>query len=87
VAFKGTSTSQSAREILLDTVNVVIGRDTDVARYLARAINSDDPLDILLAQAAFDEMEGHLKRAVAREVESRKRAYGRNMHSHRLSAA
>lgn len=86
MALKGITIKQSAREILLDTVNVVIGRDTDVARYLARAINSDDPLDLLLAQAAFDEMEGHLKRAVAREVENRKRAYGRNFHSQRLSA-
>jgi hypothetical protein len=77
---------RSAREILLDTVNVVVGRDTDVARYLARAINSDDPLDLLLAQAAFDEMEGHLKRAVVREIETRKRAYGKNFRNFRLSA-
>jgi hypothetical protein len=77
---------QSAREILLDTVNTVIGPTSDVSRYLARAINSDDPLDLLLAQAAFDEMEGHLKRAVAREIEARKRSHGRNFQNVRLSA-
>lgn len=81
-----TSIRQSAREILLDTVNTVIGPDSDVARYLARAIDSDDPLDLLLAQAAFDEMEGHMKRAVAREVESRKRNFGKNFQNMRLSA-
>jgi hypothetical protein len=86
VASQATSIRQSAREILLDTVRTVIGRDSDVARYLARAIDSDDPLDLLLAQAAFDEMEGHLKRAVAREVESRKRNFGQNFQNMRLSA-
>lgn len=86
MASQATSIRQTAREILLDTVRTVIGRDSDVARYLARAIDSDDPLDLLLAQAAFDEMEGHLKRAVAREVESRKRSFGQNFQNMRLSA-
>jgi len=83
---QANSIRQSARAILLDTVNSVIGRDSDVARYLARACDSDDPLDLLLAQAAFDEMEGHLKRAVAREVENRKRDFGKNFQNMRLSA-
>ncbi|MSP50101.1 MAG: hypothetical protein EXQ95_12345 [Alphaproteobacteria bacterium] len=48
----------------------MVGRDSDVARYLARAIGSDDPLDLLLALAAFDELDGVVKRAVAREIES-----------------
>lgn len=72
---QGLGMKRSAREILLDAIKVVVGRDSDVARYLIRAINSDDPLDLLLAQAAFDELEGHHKRAVAQEVENGSRAY------------
>ena len=75
----GMGLKQSAREILLEAIKVVVGRDSDVARYLIRAINSDDPLDLLLAQAAFDELEGHHKRAVAQEIESGSRAYRRRM--------
>jgi hypothetical protein len=75
VAQTGTGIKRSARQILLDAVHVVVGSDSDVARYLVKAINSDDPLDLLLAQAAFDELEGQLKRAVAREIETGSRAY------------
>ena len=77
---------RSAREILLDAVHVVVGRDSDVARYLARAITSDDPLDLLLAQAAFDELEGVLKRAVAREIKIGSRSYRESIDRQRLSA-
>lgn len=75
MAVSGLGLKQSAREILLEAIKVVVGRDSDVARYLIRAINSDDPLDLLLAQAAFDELEGPQKRAFAQEVESGTRAY------------
>lgn len=71
----GPRTKASAREILLDALHIVVGRESDVARYLARAINSDDPLDLLLAQAAFDELDGQVKRAVAREIETGTRSY------------
>lgn len=69
-AHSGAGMKRSASEILLDAVDLVVGRNSDVARYLARAIKSDDPLDLLLAQAAFDELEGDVKRAVAREIET-----------------
>ena len=61
----------SPREILLGAIESVIGSDADVARYLARAIESDDPLDLLLAQAAFDELDPQFRRAVVAEVEQR----------------
>ena len=73
---------QSAREILLEAIKVVVGRDSDVARYLIRAINSDDPLDLLLAQAGFDELDGHIRRAVAIESEN-----GTRSHRQRMKAA
>ncbi len=49
---------------------MVVGRESDVARYLTRAIKSDDPLDLLLAQAAFEELDGDVKRAVVRQIET-----------------
>lgn len=61
---------RSASKVLLDAIDVVVGRDSDVARYLSRAIKSDDPLDLLLAQAAFDELDGDLKRAVVNQIET-----------------
>ncbi len=75
MAQTGTGIKRSARQILLDAVHVVVGRDSDVARYLVKAINSDDPLDLLLAQAAFDELEVPLKHAVAREIETGSRVF------------
>lgn len=86
MAATGTGLKRSAREILLDAVHVVVGRDSDVARYLTRAITSDDPLDLLLAQAAFDELDGSLKRAVAREIETGTRDFRRDAESQKLTA-
>ena len=73
----------SEREILLGAIETVIGADADVARYLARAIDSDDPLDLLLAQAAFDELDTGYRRAVVDEVEQRTGP----LHRPRVSAA
>lgn len=61
----------SATGVLLGAIDTVVGRNTDVARYLTRAIKSNDALDLLLAQAAFDELDGEKKRAVVREIEAR----------------
>jgi hypothetical protein len=67
----------SAREILLGAIETVIGAEADVARYLARAIDSDDPLDLLLAKAAFDELDADLRRDIVHEVEERTGPLGR----------
>ena len=79
---------RSASEVLLGAIDVVVGRNSDVARYLTRAIKSDDPLDLLLAQAAFDELDGDLKRAVVREIETSTAAFHRrsNAAPRRLTA-
>jgi len=58
----------SAREILLSAVEAVLGEGTDVARYLAKAIDSDDALDLLLTQAAFEDLPNETKREIARRV-------------------
>ncbi len=86
MALTGIGLKRSAREILLDAVRVVVGRDSDVARYLTRAITSDDPLDLLLAQAAFDELDGALKRAIAREIETSTRGVRREAGRQKLTA-
>ena len=79
--------TRSASEVLLGAINVVVGRDSDVGRYLTRAIKSDDPLDLLLAQAAFDELEGDVKRAIVREIETSTAAmHRRSTESQRLTA-
>jgi hypothetical protein len=58
----------SAQQILLSAVEAVLGEGTDVARYLAKAIDSDDALDLLLAQAAFEDLPSATKREIARRV-------------------
>ncbi len=77
----------SDREILLGAIETVVGANTDVARYLARAIDSNDPLDLLLAQAAFDELDPDYRRAVVTEVEERTGPLSRPAQRHASAAA
>jgi hypothetical protein len=58
----------TAHEILLSAIEAVLGPKSDVGRYLARAIESDDPLDLLLAQAAFEDLDAGQKSAIAMRV-------------------
>ena len=60
----------SAHQILLAAIEGVLGPGSDVGRYLARAIESDDPLDLLLAQAAFQDLETSQKQAIAARVDA-----------------
>ena len=60
----------SAHQILLSAIESVLGPGSDVGRYLARAIESDDPLDLLLAQAAFQDLETSQKQAIAARVDA-----------------
>jgi hypothetical protein len=58
----------TAHEILLSAIEAVLGAKSDVGRYLARAIESDDPLDLLLAQAAFEDLDAGQKSAISIRV-------------------
>jgi hypothetical protein len=58
----------TAHEILLAAIEAVLGPKSDVGRYLGRAIESDDPLDLLLAQAAFEDLDTGQKSAIAMRV-------------------
>ena len=58
-----------AHDILLSVIESVLGRGTDVARYLAKAVESNDALDLLLAQAAFEDLRPETKTAIAERVQ------------------
>ena len=58
----------TAHHILLSAIESVLGRGTDVARYLTKAVQASDALDLLLAQAAFDDLSGEVKTAIAERV-------------------
>lgn len=60
----------TAHEILLSAIEAVLGSKSDAGRYLARAIESDDPLDLLLAQAAFQDLDAGQKAAIAARVDA-----------------
>ena len=59
----------TAHQVLLSAVEGVLGLGSDVARYLARAMDSNDPLDLLLAQAAFQDLDAGQKQAIAARVD------------------
>ncbi len=60
----------TAHQILLSAIEAVLGPGSDVGRYLARAMESDDPLDLLLAQAAFQDLDAGQKTAIAVRVDA-----------------
>jgi hypothetical protein len=57
-----------ANRILLNAIEGVLGPRSEAGRYLSRALDSDDPLDLLLAQAAFDELPAEKRRIIAERV-------------------
>ncbi|MBI1777210.1 MAG: hypothetical protein HYR63_17875 [Proteobacteria bacterium] len=59
--------------VLLEVIEDIIGPDTDVARYLAKAVRSEDPLDLMLAQAAFEELDAAYRADIAAAVRARVR--------------
>jgi hypothetical protein len=59
---------RKANEILLSAIETVLGPETDVARYFEKAISSEDALDLLLAQAAFQDLSGDDKMSIAEGV-------------------
>jgi hypothetical protein len=60
----------TAQEILLSAIQAVLGPSSDAGRYLARAIESADALDLLLAQAAFQDLDAGQKAAIAARVDA-----------------
>jgi hypothetical protein len=58
---------------LLDAIEEILGPDADVTRYVSKAVTSDDALDLMLAQTAFDELDGSYRREIAAAVAERVR--------------
>ena len=69
--------AEAARPIryLLEAIEDILGPEADVARYMAKAVTSDDALDLMLAQTAFDELDGSYRREIAIVVAERVRDY------------
>jgi hypothetical protein len=61
--------SMRANRLLLAAIEEVLGPGTDAARYLEKAIASNDTLDLLLAQASFDELTPEERREIADAVD------------------
>ncbi len=59
----------TAHHILLAAIEAVLGPGSDVGRYLARAMESDDALDLLLAEAAFQDLDPGQKKAIQLRVD------------------
>ncbi len=59
----------TAHHILLAAIEAVLGPGSDVGRYLARAMESDDALDLLLAEAAFEDLDPGQKKAIQLRVD------------------
>jgi hypothetical protein len=59
--------------VLLEAIEEILGPETDVARYMAKAVTSEDALDLMLAQTAFDELDGCYRRDIAAAVANRLR--------------
>lgn len=59
----------TAHQLLLMAIEGVLGPGSDVGRYLGRAMESDDPLDLLLAQAAFQDLDPGQKKAIQLRVD------------------
>ena len=53
---------------LLCAVEDVLGRTTELARRLTRAIASEEPVDLIEAQSAFDSLPDELRQKIAGEV-------------------
>jgi hypothetical protein len=61
--------SPRANRLLLAALEEVLGPGTDAARSFEKAIRSNDALDLLLAQASFDELPAEERREVAAAVD------------------
>ncbi|MBI1773767.1 MAG: hypothetical protein HYR63_00335 [Proteobacteria bacterium] len=59
--------------VLLCAVEEVLGRGTELGRYLTRAVATEDPLDLMQAQTAFDALPAELRQTIAGTVRERMR--------------
>ncbi|MBM3598398.1 MAG: hypothetical protein FJX35_09310 [Alphaproteobacteria bacterium] len=56
-------------DILLSAIQKVLGPNSDVARNLLKAVETDSTLDMMLAHTSFDDLQPAVRRKIADEVE------------------
>lgn len=60
---------QRATDILIQAIESVLGHNSDVARNLLKAVESENMLDMMLARTSFDDLSPELRRRIAGEVD------------------
>ena len=53
-----------AYALLKQSVADIVGDETKIAAALSRAVTSGSPLDLMMAQASFDDLDGQVRRRV-----------------------
>ena len=56
--------TDEALALLTQSVSDVVGDETKIATALSRAIHSGSPMDLLMAQASFDDLDTALRRQI-----------------------
>lgn len=60
---------QRATNILIQAIESVLGHNSDVARNLLKAVESENMLDMMLARTSFDDLSLDLRHKIAGEVD------------------
>jgi hypothetical protein len=60
---------QRALELLAESIGEIIGTRSEAYRDFMRAVESEEPVDMLLAQSAFDALSPDLRRRIADRVD------------------
>lgn len=63
------ATSNPALALLAKSIADVVGANSELYRDVLRAIESDEYVDIMLAQASFDTLSGEIKREISDRVD------------------
>lgn len=58
-------TEQHALELLAESVGSVVGKDSEVYREMIRAFESQEMVDLMLAQSSFDSLDAEVRRQIA----------------------
>ncbi|WP_229836271.1 hypothetical protein [Thalassobaculum fulvum] len=56
--------TDKALALLTQSVADIVGDETKIATALSRAIHSGSPMDMLMAQASFDDLDSTVRRQI-----------------------
>ena len=57
-----------AMEMLAESIGEIVGKRSEVYRDMMRAFESDQVVDLLLAQSSFDALPGDVRQEIAQRV-------------------